>query len=66
MGPSSAELAERLGLRPTTVKTPVGRILSKLDLCDRVQVVILAYETDLVSPRGGDSWPRSPVGVEHP
>jgi DNA-binding NarL/FixJ family response regulator len=52
-GLSNAELAKSLTLSEATVKTHVARIFAKLELRDRAQAVVLAYETGLVTPGDG-------------
>jgi DNA-binding NarL/FixJ family response regulator len=49
-GHTNQEIAERFTLSETTVKTHVARVLAKLELRDRVQVVIFAYEKGLTQP----------------
>ncbi|MFG1882798.1 response regulator [Micromonospora sp. NPDC049102] len=51
-GLSNTELAGHLNLSQATVKTHIGRLLTKLAVRDRAQLVIVAYETGLVGPGG--------------
>jgi DNA-binding NarL/FixJ family response regulator len=48
-GMSNAEIAEHLQISPATAKTHVGHLLTKLDARDRIQLVILAYQTGLAA-----------------
>jgi len=51
-GLTNAEIASEMFVSETTVKTHVGRVLTKLDLRDRVQAVIYAYETGVLAHDG--------------
>ena len=51
-GLSNDEIAARLFLSPLTSKTHVSRIMTKLDARDRAQLVVIAYESGLVTPGG--------------
>ena len=51
-GLSNHEIATELVISPATAKTHVSRVMMKLDARDRAQLVVMAYETGLVAPRG--------------
>ena len=67
-GRSNAELASDLMISEATAKTHVARILSKLELRDRVQVVVFAYEHGLTEPgaRHHSPWLRPAAVTLHP
>jgi DNA-binding NarL/FixJ family response regulator len=61
-GLSNLEIAKELYLSDTTVKSHVARILAKLDLRDRAQAIVFAYESGVVRPGQRQASPRPPTG----
>jgi DNA-binding NarL/FixJ family response regulator len=62
-GLSNAKIAQELFISETTVKTHVAHVLQKLDLRDRVQAVVFAYESGVVQPSAYAQTPMS--GARH-
>ena len=62
-GLSNTEIGGELFISPATAKTHVGRVMQKLDARDRAQLVVIAYETGLVTPRRPRRPPSAPAGV---
>jgi DNA-binding NarL/FixJ family response regulator len=60
-GLSNDEIAGRLYLSPLTAKTHVSRIMTKLNARDRAQLVVIAYESGLVTPGAPDGRPQRPA-----
>jgi DNA-binding NarL/FixJ family response regulator len=60
-GLSNHEIADRMVLSPTTAKTHVSRAMAKLHARDRAQLVVIAFQSGLVSPRTGLPGDRSPA-----
>ena len=56
-GRANAEIARKLFLSEATVKTHLAHLMRKLDLRDRVQAVVLAYESGLIRPGSIDPTP---------
>ena len=59
-GMSNAEIAQSLIVSDATIKTHVARVLMKLGLRDRIQAVVLAYETGIITP--GEGGPANAAG----
>ena len=65
-GLSNNEISDTLVIAEQTTKTHIGRILAKLDLRDRAQAVVLAYETGLITPGGSGPARTNPdTGPHH-
>ena len=64
-GLSNTEISTTLVIAEQTTKTHVGRILAKLDLRDRAQAVVFAYETGLVTPGGSGATRANPATGPH-
>lgn len=66
-GLSNTEIGQRLFLSESTIKTHVGRVLTKIAARDRVQAVVFAYETGLIQPGATTAPTRGarPAGTKH-